>query len=260
MKILLTGYKGLIGSKIYERLKLFHEVTGVEKNQFVDFIKMSDGDFDMIIHAGANCIIRDTIKEPELAMQNIDSSYLIMEFARRNDIKKVIVFSSSRVEYDNMNPYTVSKRFVENITQSYNECYGIDYMIIRPETVWGSNDNPVRVIPKWVVQALNNEVITVYGNKHKMLPPIHVEDFVDLFLSYFNDWELHKNSIIKIAGKPLSVMQIIDIIKKVTHSKSKVKYSKAELSQPQELAVTNYFYDSDEKTFEKRLEETIKVK
>ncbi len=259
MKILITGHQGLIGRKIYDRLKLFHDVIGLDKKEFIDYLKWSDGNVDMIIHCGANCVIREIIEKPDLAMENIDSTYLIMEYARLHNIKKVVLFSSSRLEHNNMNPYIVSKRFVENMAEAYHECYGLDYMLIRPETVWGLNDNFVRVIPRWIKQALNDKPITVYGDKYKFLSPIHVEDFTNTFLNCVDDWDIHKNTVVKIAGKPLRTEKIIRIIKKVTGSKSKVKYGDAELSQPQEPVVDDYHYYSDGQRFEERLKEMLNV-
>lgn len=259
MRILVTGNHGLIGSKICEKLKLLHEVVGVDKDNFVECLYNFYGEpFDLIIHCGANCIIRNIIKNPSLVMENIDSTFLVMEFARRTGCKKVILFSSSRVEHKEENPYTTGKKFVENIAEAYKQCYGIDYLIIRPETVWGPNDNLKRVIPKWIKAALNNEKIIVYGNKYKTLPPIHVDDFTDYFMVYFNTFNNFKNKIIKITGKELLVTKIIDLIKKYTSSKSKVVFKNVELSQPQRQSSTNADVLCISNNFENRLKEVLK--
>ena len=265
MKILVTGHKGLIGQRIYERLKLFHDVTGWDREDrgiyykfYTEHCEPKPIKYDLVIHCAANCIIRDIIEDPELAAENVHVTQNLMELIRDTGCKKIVMFSSSRVEHDDMNPYTAGKKYAENLTEAYNECYGIEYLIVRPETVWGMNDNPVRVIPRWIKQALNNEKITVYGNKNKTLPPIYVDDFVDAFMGYFNDWKTHKNSTVKIAGKHITVGEIIKIIKHLTNSKSKVKFTSAELSQPQEMINYNYHYDSDEVKFLKRLREVLK--
>lgn len=266
MKILITGYLGLIGSKIYERLKLFHDVNGVDIKEYTDETKhlqliadLEDMKYDMIIHCGAFCIIRNIIKNPDLAFINIESTYALMEFARKTGCKKVIMLSSSRVEHKEKNPYTVSKQFNENTVETYKQCYGIDYIIIRPETVWGMNDNLVRAIPKWIKQALNNETITIYGDKKKTMPPIYVDDFTDLFLECITHFNIYKGRIIQIAGGTMKVTDIIKLIKKYTKSKSKIKYKKAEKSQPQKVNAENV--DSlwlSTIGFEKRLKEVLK--
>ncbi len=72
MKILITGTDGLIGSKIYEKLKLFHEVYTENEYDSIPYI-MHNGEkvgtlfkshkIDLIIHCAAKCIIRDVIKD-----------------------------------------------------------------------------------------------------------------------------------------------------------------------------------------------------
>lgn len=237
MKILITGTDGLIGSKIYEKLKLFHDVyTEKEYDYNHDDYLFSEPEkrikLDMIIHCAAHCIIRDVIKDPELMKSNINHTFKIMEITREHKAK-VILFSSSRVEHNEENPYITGKRFNENICEAYRNCYGIEYVIIRPETVWGLNDKKVRVIPNWITKALNNEDIIVYGDKNKELPPLYIDSFVMAFMHIVNDFKAYKYKTVKICGETLRVEDIIIAIKFLTKSKSKVKWKKAELTQPQ---------------------------
>ena len=250
MNILITGHKGLIGQEIFNRLKLFCEVTGYDRGS-----KDFSGKFDLIIHAAANCIIRDTIKDPDLAVENIVHTYNIMEYARKTGCNKVVIFSSGRVTHSEKNPYIVSKIFAENLAQAYFDCYGIEYMIIRPETVWGFNDHKVRVIPAWIIAAMKGKPIVVYGDKNKELPPIYVDDFVKVCMNFINNWPAFKNRILKINGAPLKVTRIIEIIKQATGSKSKVKFEHYEITQPQQI--DNGICFGNEKLFIKRIEEVV---
>jgi len=260
MRILITGNQGLIGSAIEKKFKLRHEVFGIDKknlsSEYVSrSINLIKNKFDMIIHCASNCIIRDVIKNPRLAQENINSAFDVMELAKRTGCKKVIMFSSSRVMHKNKNPYTVSKVFNEEICKAYKECYGIDYLIIRPECVWGEGEEPIRVIPNWINKALNNEPIIVFGNKKKQLTPIHVLDFLKVFEEYFNAFNHFKGNTYQISGFAHNVDYIISTIKEVTESESKIIYMKAEKSQPQKKASKNYC--GDENSFKKRIKEVI---
>jgi len=259
MKILLTGGKGLIGSKILERLRLFHNIDWVDKKgkSNTNNLYLSKTKYDLIIHCADNCIIREVIKDSTLAPENIAGTLQVLNLAKRTGCKKVIMFSSSRVESNNHNPYITSKKYMEEETKAYHECYGIDYIIIRPETVWGLNDNYVRVIPTWIINALQNKPLIVYGDKDKELAPIYVDDFVDLIMGYITHFDIYKNDTYNIKGSPLKVREIIKTIKRITNSKSKVIYKKAELSQPQ-LCNNKYDKCTEYDNFEERLEEVIK--
>jgi len=256
MKILVTGHMGLIGQAIYNKLKVKHTVYGIDKvkDKSVRTCIQHTPPVDMIIHCAANCVIREVIEHPHLAFENMDSTIAVLEHARITNIKKVILFSSSRVNHDNFNPYTVSKRLLEDMAKAYKECYGIDYIIIRPETVWGMNDNPTRVIPRWIKLALENKPIEIYGDKNKEMPPIYIDDFMDEFMYFFEGFNDFKTDMYMINGKPLKAKEIAETIIRVTKSKSKIKFKKAEKSQPQECFNTCYGMSS----FEDRLTEVLK--
>ena len=250
MNILITGHTGLIGQKLFNRFKLFHDVVGYDRGY-----KFISKKYDLIIHAAANCIIRDTINNPDLAFENIDNTFQLMEYARKTGCNKVVIFSSGRVTHSEKNPYIVSKIFAENLAQAYFDCYGIEYMIIRPETVFGLNDHKVRVIPAWIIAAKQGKPIVVYGDKNKELPPIYVDDFVKVCMNFIHNWPAFKNKILKINGAPLKVTRIIEIIKQATGSKSEIEFKKQEKTQPQ--AVDNGICFGNEKLFMKRIEEVV---
>jgi len=265
MKILITGGEGLIGSKIAERLSLFNDVYILDKKddslRNTNTLYLNITEYDMIIHCASNCVIRDVIKDTELATENMEGTRQVLELAKRTGCKKIVMFSSSRVESNNHNPYITSKKYMEEQTKAYQECYGIDYIIIRPETVWGPNDNKVRVIPTWINNALNNKPLIVYGDKDKELPPIFVDDFVELLMEYITEFDEHKNNTYTIKGWTLKVRDIIKTIKKLTKSKSRIVYKKAELSQPQYVKAINKFIKiTGEYNFETRLEEVLEWK
>ncbi len=252
MDILVTGYKGLIGQRIYERLKLFHNVTGYGRGY--DFKELGDKKFDLIIHCACNNLIRDIIKNPDLAFENITLSYKVMELARKSGCRKIVMFSSGRLQHLNRNPYVTGKVFNEEVCKAYKECYDIDYIIIRPETVWGMNDKD-RVIPLWIRNAIQNKPIEVYGGGDKELPPVYVDDFIREVFKIVNDFNEYKNRAISIAGKTLRVDEIINAIKEELNSQSEVKYLEPEKAQPQKCTPPDVCCEED---FRIRLREVVK--
>lgn len=252
MNILVTGYKGLIGQRVYERLKLFHNVVGHGRGYNFDDLK--DKKFDLIIHCACNNLIREIIKNPDLAKENIDLTYNVMELARKSDCKKIIMFSSGRVPHPQRNPYLVGKIFNEEICKAYKECYDIDYVIIRPETVWGMNDKD-RVIPLWIRSAIQNKPIVVYGTEEKELPPIYVDDFIEEAFNVFNNFNQFKGRSVSISGKVMKVNDIINAIKEELNSQSEIRYLPQEKAQPQKCSEPDICCDKD---FRERLRDVIK--
>lgn len=96
---------------------------------------------DLLIHFAANARVYELVKKPELALENIIITFHVLEFARKNRIKKII-FSSSREVYGNLteenliaedkvkienceSPYSASKITAEVLIQTYKKVYGI---------------------------------------------------------------------------------------------------------------------------------------
>lgn len=234
-RILITGCKGLIGSSLWNRLKNKYQLYGY------DIIDSKTNNFsnkvDMIIHCASYCIIRDVIKDPSLMMKNINFTYLVMEKAKK-DKAQVILMSSGRLNSSYCSPYVVGKQFIENIAKAYKNCYNIDNIIIRPETIWGYKNNDNRVIPSWINKAKNNEDLIVFGDNTKELSPLFVEDFTYEIIKIIDNFNSFKNgNSITITGGSMKVCDIINIIKDFYNSKSKVIFLDQELSQPQYVSM-----------------------
>lgn len=248
MNIIITGNKGLIGSKLQERFSLFNEVEGVDKSDS-EKLKSKDSLYktDLIIHCAANCLIRNVIAKPREALENIESTYYALEIARKYEAK-FVYFSSSRIEHNKFNPYIASKRAGEELVKAYHSCYGIEYLIIRPETVWGLKDNKERVIPNWINKAIKGEPLVVYGDANKELSPIYVDDFCNELIPLIQEWEIYKNKTCSISGQVRKVKDIIKDILEVTKSSSEIKYLDAEKTQPQECIPADLICKKDFKT------------
>jgi len=254
MNIIVTGSGGLIGQRLCKHLiKEGNAVLEVDRVhggdiEYFNFNERFKLKVDLIIHLASNCLIREIIDEPILAFDNVRNHFNIYELARKLDCENVVYFSSSRVYHHEENPYTVSKKFGEALANAYFNCYDINSLIIRPETVWAMDDKKERVITRWIKDAMNNHDICVYGDKEKELSPIHVDDFVAEFIKLLDTFLLSGGLITQsIAGKTLKVTDIIDIIKRVTESKSEVDYCEEELAQPQSCFTSDIEVDNFEK-------------
>jgi nucleoside-diphosphate-sugar epimerase len=242
MNIAMTGHEGLIGSCLKEKLeKQGHKfVLLIDKrsNDTLDslkYLKITDK-VDLFIHAAAHCKINQSIENPELAHKNnSEGTFNALEFCRKHNIKKFLFFSSSRILSKEKNPYTASKIYGEELCKSYNQCSGIDYIIIRPSTVYGPFwDETKRLVHIFITNALEGKDLTIYGDpKTKTLDFTHVEDFVSgVLLAIKGEW----NKEYDISGEgEYNVFDLAQFIIKNTNSKSRIKIMGAERAQPQKV-------------------------
>jgi len=244
MKVLVTGNKGFIGTYVQKFFEdLGYEVIGCDlKDNGLDVNYLTNyytGDIDMIVHCASFCFIRECIKDPEVSfVNNVSGTYRVFEFARMNGIKKIIYFSSSRVLENESNVYTASKKYGEDLAKAYKQCYGINYIIIRPSTVYGDGDTTDRIVPRFIRNALENKDIIIYGDKHKTLDLTYIKDFMKAFnlILFYGGWNNEYNISNKI---PVSIQQLSMFIRDTVGSKSQIKYERSELAQPQQVCVDN---------------------
>jgi nucleoside-diphosphate-sugar epimerase len=245
MRYIITGNKGLIASFLKKRLdKEGHEcVMEIDKRKGFDVCDLLFKDYtinkpvDIFFHFAAQCRINEAIAKPILPHKNNSDGILaVLEFCKKHNIPKIVVASSSRVLSPERNPYVASKIYVEELTKAYADCYGIEYIIVRPSTVYGALfDETSRLINNWLTAAFKNEELKLYGNKDKTLDFTYIDDFVDgVILAINNKW----NKIYNISGN--EEVNLYELAKKIvsqTRSKSQIKLYPEEKAQPQNVKV-----------------------
>ena len=256
MKILVTGSSGTIGTALCERLmKDGHEIVCVdwreniwnkEINSKTIDVDLRDKekvfthlpkDIDMIIHFAANARVFNLIVDPTLAMDNIKTTFNMLEFARKNNIKKFL-FSSSREVYGNMlkitrsedevclenceSPYTASKITGEALIYAYQKCYDLDYIVVRFSNVYGKYDNSDRVVPLFIRQCKKGEDLKVFG-RDKFLDFTYISDAIDAIILCIEKFEDGKNNTYNIASEEsASIVRVAEFIKNKLQSDNEI--------------------------------------
>lgn len=242
MKYIMSGSAGLIGSKLKERLDQLNECVmeiDMRKGSNVlnlDSIRLtpSTQHTDIFFHLAAHCKINEGTMNPELPhINNCQGIHQVLEFCRKNNIKKIVYMSSSRVLSKEQNPYTASKMYGEWLCEAYRQCYGIEYLIIRPSTVYGEHhDLTTRLITNWAINSLTGKPLEIYGDENKTLDFTHVDDFVDGIECLLNHWNKSKNDAYDICGN--DCRNLVDVAKLFGRIP---KFSKPEIAQPQQVKI-----------------------
>jgi dTDP-glucose 4,6-dehydratase len=134
--------------------------------------------------------------------------------------------------WGNVNPiglrgvYDEAKRFAEALVMAYNRYHGVDTRIARIFNTYGPRMRPHdgRVVSNFIVQALQGQPLTVYGNGDQTRSFCFVEDEIEglirlLMLPESEDVHLPVN-----IGNPheLTVLEIAEKIIKLTGSESRI--------------------------------------
>jgi len=250
--IIVTGHDGFLGSHLVPELQKKFNVIGVSKTRYnqkitqlkKDICKISYLDFpekiNYIIHLAA---ITDPIycqKNPKECFNvNVNGTQNILELARRKD-SKIIFFSTSHVygipkklpvkEGDPKHPnsiYSDSKLDAEIICESYSRTYGLDVSIARLFSVYGPNSSSHLVVNSIINQLLKNKVIQL-GNVNSRRDFIYVTDVIQAIkiilktIHGFNDYNVG-------TGKSYSILEICEILKKISKKNIPVKSIKSKI-------------------------------
>jgi dTDP-glucose 4,6-dehydratase len=142
--------------------------------------------------------------------------------------------------WGNVNPngersmYDEAKRFAEAATATYARSYDIKTKIIRIFNTYGPNMqlNDGRVVTNLIVQALNDEDLTIYGDGSQTRSFSYVSDTVAGILAMM---ESNHYEVFNI-GNPyeMTVKELAKTILKLTNSKSEIIYKPLPNDDPQQ--------------------------
>ena len=263
MKILVTGCAGFIGSHLCEKLVAEgHEVIGIDnfddfysrkqkelnlkpllENRNFTFIegdlrKTKDlekaSNIDIIIHLAAKAGTRASINAPMLYQNvNVSGTQVLLEFARKRNIKQFLFASSSSVYGVNENipwqeeekllpisPYASTKLSGEMLGHVYSKLYGIRFLALRFFTVYGPAQRPDLAIHKFFKSILNNEPIQVYGDGSTSRDYTFVNDLIKGVVAAI-DYDQSDFEIINLGNnKTITLAELIETIESICGKKA----------------------------------------
>ncbi|GIX41535.1 MAG: NAD-dependent dehydratase [Leptospiraceae bacterium] len=131
----------------------------------------------------------------------------------------------------NVNPigpracYDEGKRAAETLCFDYHRQHNVDIRVIRIFNTYGPNMqiNDGRVVSNFIVQALKNEDITVYGDGKQTRSFCYVSDLVRGMVDFMNQ-DKHLGPINLGNDGEFTILELAEKVIKLTNSKSKIVF------------------------------------
>lgn len=143
-----------------------------------------------------------------------------------------IVHPQPETYWGNVNPigpracYDEGKRCAETLFFDYHRQHGLDIKVIRIFNTYGPRMHPDdgRVVSNFIVQALKNEDITVYGNGTQTRSFCYVDDLVDGMVRMMNT-EMGFTGPVNL-GNPseFTILELAEMVIAMTGSKSRIVF------------------------------------
>ena len=263
--VLVTGGSGFIGSHLCERLLREHYsvicldnfFTGSKRN--VQHL-LSHEDFELIRHDVMDPVNLEVDAIYNLAcpaspvhyqhdpVQTMKTSVLgafnLLDLARRLRVP-ILQASTSEVYGDpavhpqtetywgNVNPigirscYDEGKRAAETLFFDYHRQYHFPVKVIRIFNTYGPRMNPDdgRVVSNFIVQALNNQDITIYGDGSQTRSFCYVDDLVDAMIKMMTQTDPEETGPVNL-GNPseFTMLELAEKVIQLTNSRSKLVF------------------------------------
>ena len=267
-KILITGIYGFLGKHLAIKLHDNNEIIGINLpngpnnlQKELDNITIIEGDvsenntlekinsdIDLILHFGSPPSVILFNQDPTRYFNNtINGMKNILEFAKKNSVKKLIYPSSASVYAKNppphteniipkpSNPYGSAKVECENLARSYNDT--VNSIGLRIFAVYGPGEetkqNLSSVISLFLEDVKNSKKPVIFGDGTQTRDFIYVDDVMSAII---NSTELPQQGIINVgSGIPTSFNQVIEKIGNIVEKKINPVYVKKESNYIEKL-------------------------
>lgn len=228
LKVLVTGGAGFIGSHLVDRLvdascqvivldnlstgkleNIAHHLTPNGKVRLVkadirnvELVNQLVKDCQVVFHEAAVVGVKRYVENPiDVIEVNVLGTHNILEAARKHDVERLILASTSEVYGKNIKAplsegddrvlgptyidrwcYSTSKALDEHLVIGYHRRYGLKPVILRYFNVYGPRQECSAyggVVSRFIAQALTGRDLTVFGDGKQTRCFTYIEDIVE---------------------------------------------------------------------------------
>lgn len=210
-----------------ERIKLI-KADIKDKNFVMNTLK--ENNIDVIVHFAAQSHVDNSFQNSlEFTLTNVYGTHVLLECARiyqkiklffhmsTDEVYGEIDQTDSSIETSSLNPtnpYASSKAGAEHMVKSYYTTYKLPIIMARCNNVYGPNQYPEKLIPKFIFQLLNNQKLTIQGmgtNRRNFIHTIDVVKAIDLIIQKGMIGEIYNIGV----DNEYSVMEIAKLLCKI---------------------------------------------
>lgn len=281
MRILLTGAKGYIGSKIFKDISKKHNVLPIDIKSGIsvfDAMHPKGRFFEATLNFRPDCII-NTAATPRIPYSflnpldtmenNVITTSICLNFCRISKCKRFVHSSSSSAKYPENSPYSLQKSVSEKECQLYRSVYGIETYALRYFNVYSDYKDYKSydtLLSRWMQASKNKEPLRIHGDGNQRRDMIHLDDVVSANVGFAEGTLSSENVIQEIGtGENLSVNEVAEMFKKYGRAfvfederKNDVRESLADLDAfSPKIKISEGVFKAITNFFEGRYEDTL---
>ena len=189
-----------------------------------------------MFHYAAVVGVKRTLANPVVVLHDITGINNILNLSKNTGVKRVFYTSSSEVygepveypqnEYttplNSRLPYAIVKNVGEAYLRSYKREYDLDFTIFRLFNTFGPKQSTDFVISKFLLAALKDKDITIYGDGSQTRTFCYIDDHLEATVNAFYN-NLVINDVANIGSdNEITILDLAKTIIKLTKSRSKI--------------------------------------
>jgi dTDP-glucose 4,6-dehydratase len=185
---------------------------------------------DTVIHFAAQSHVQNSFTDAlQYTKDNVVGTHMLLEACRKyGKIEKFIHVSTDEVYGESMlnseeekkteesvlcptNPYAATKAGAELIAQSYYHSFKMPIIITRGNNVYGPNQYPEKLIPKFIKLLKEGKKVTIQGDGSNVRAFLHVDDVCSAFRLILEKGKV--GEIYNIGSDEESEISVLDVAK-----------------------------------------------
>jgi len=258
-RIWIAGHTGMVGSAIYKKLKKTNlnlltapkSILDLRNQSEVDkWIKEKKPDIIFLAAAKVGGILENNNYPADFIIDNLQIQTNVISRAFSHNVKKIVFLGSAciypvsdqpikesellsgKLESTNQ-AYSIAKIAGIEMCRSLTEQYGVDYVSVQPNNLYGPNDNfsinsghviPALIRKMLTAQEENKEFCEIWGSGKPKREFLYVDDLAEaliLISEKYNDLE----PINVGSGFEISISSLANKIKKMIGYKGKLFFN-----------------------------------
>ena len=203
-------------------------------------------DASLVLHLGGQVAVTTSIADPRFDFEvNALGTLNVLEAMRSNEMKAVLIYSSTNKVYGEMkqveviesptryeyaamphgvseqmqigfhSPYGCSKGAADQYVLDYHRVFGLDTVVFRQSCIYGTRQFGIEDqgwVAWFLIAAELGLPITIYGNGKQVRDVLFVEDLLDAFDAACANITAARGRVYNIGGGPSNAISLLDLI------------------------------------------------
>lgn len=232
---LTTGSIDKVPKSKHENIKFIKGDVNIFKDIASIFFTFK---FDYVFHFAAVVGVERTLSNPVKVLRDIAGIKNILYLSKNTGVQRVFYSSSSEVygepfelpqnehttPLNSRLPYAIVKNVGEAYLRSFKREYNVDYTIFRFFNTYGPKQSTDFVMSKFIMQAINNKNISIYGDGSQTRTFSYIDNSVEACVNaFYNDCYI--NDVVNIGNdEEIPMIELAQKVISILGSKSKIIY------------------------------------